>query len=153
MLLLLLSEVNNTTILLMVLLNAIDRKNRWLLYMVTMLSLLLAIDKRPTRLVVMALNCWGDLASQVFGDTCEGQNHWMVLSQCWPASAWLQHLLRSSSTVDVLRLTQNMQWRKPCAGEPPHCLCVRYTSGRTGHCCQLPSHQYGWLLWGVLLLH
>jgi hypothetical protein len=44
------------------------------------------------------------------------QNHWMVLSHCWPASAWLQHPLRVSSTVVVLRLTQNKQWCKPCAG-------------------------------------
>jgi hypothetical protein len=40
------------------------------------------------------------------------QNHWMVLSHCWPAAAWLQHPLHSSSTV-VARLMQNMQWREP----------------------------------------
>ncbi len=93
MLLLLLSEVNNTTIFLMALLNVIDGKNRWSSYMVTLLSLLLAIDKRPTRFVVMAWYLWRDLASRVFGDTCGRQNHWMILSQCWPAPAWLQHPL------------------------------------------------------------
>ncbi len=44
-LLLLLSEVNNATILLMVLLNSIDGKNRWSSYTATLLSLLLAIDR------------------------------------------------------------------------------------------------------------
>ncbi len=64
MLLLLLSEVNITTILLMALLNAIDGKNRWSWYTGTLLSLLLAIDKRPTWLVSMAWHCRRDLASQ-----------------------------------------------------------------------------------------
>ncbi len=73
MLLLLFSEVNNTTIFLMALLNAIDGKNRWSLYTVTLLSLLLAIDNRPARLVVMAWYRWRDLASPVFGDTCGRQ--------------------------------------------------------------------------------
>ncbi len=54
MLLLLLSEVNNTTIFLMALLNVINRKNRWSFYMATLLSLLLAINKRPTGFVVVA---------------------------------------------------------------------------------------------------
>ena len=67
MLLLLLSEVNNATILLMVLLNAIDGKDRWLSYMATLLSLFLAIDKRPTQIVPMAWNCQHDLASWFFG--------------------------------------------------------------------------------------
>ncbi len=58
------------------------------------------------------------------------QNHWMVLSLRWPAAAW-----RAAG------LTQNKQWREPCAGEPPHCLCVRYFSGLTGQWCPLPSHQ------------
>ncbi len=40
----------------------------------------------------------------------------MILSHCWPAAAW-----RAAG------LTQNKQWRKPCAGESPHCLCDRYT--------------------------
>ncbi len=64
MLLLLLSEVNNTTIFLMVLLNVIDGKNRWLLFMVTLLSFLLAIDNRLILLVVMAWHPQHDLASQ-----------------------------------------------------------------------------------------
>ncbi len=127
--LLLLLIFNNTTILLMASLNTINGKNRWLLYTAMLLSLLLAIDNRPTRLVVMAWHRQGDLASRVFGDTCGRQNHWMVLSQCWPASAWLQHLLRSLSTAVVLGLKQNMQWPEPCAGEPPHYLCVRYFQG------------------------
>ncbi len=66
MLLLLLSEVNNTTIFLMASLNAINRKNRWLLYTAPLLSLLLAIDKRPTPLVVMAWSHQHDLASCFF---------------------------------------------------------------------------------------
>ncbi len=137
MMLLLLLVINNTTILLMVLLNTINRNNRWLLYTATLLSLLLAINNRPTQLVIMAWHCWGDLASWVFSDTCGRKNHWMVLSQCWPTSALLQHLLRSSSTVVVSRLTQNMQWRKPCTGEPPHYLCVRCFQGTqvtVSHC-------------------
>ncbi len=72
MLLLLLSEVNNTTIFLMVLLNGIDRENRWSSYTATLLSLLVAIDNRPTRLAVMAWHHRGDLASwttKPFGGT------------------------------------------------------------------------------------
>ncbi len=93
MLLLLLSEINYTTILLMASLNAIDGKDRWSLYTAMFLSLLLAINNRPTWLAVMAWHHLGDLASWVFGDTCGRQNHWMVLSQCWTASAWLQPML------------------------------------------------------------
>ncbi len=103
----------------------------------TLLLLLLAIDKRPTWFVIMAWNRQGDLASRIFGDTCGRQSHWMVLSQHWPASAWLQHLLCSSSTVVVSWLTQKIQWRKPYAGEPPHYLCVRYFQGAqvtVAHC-------------------
>ncbi len=69
MLFLLLSEVNNTTIFLMASFNAINGKNRWLSYTTTLLSLLLAIDNRPTRLVVMAWHHWRDLASWVFWET------------------------------------------------------------------------------------
>ena len=93
MMFLLLLTVNNSRILLMALLNAIDGKNRWSLYRVTLLSLLLAIDNRPTRLVVMTWHCWCHLVSQVFGDTCGRQNHCMVLSHCWPIAAWLQRTL------------------------------------------------------------
>ncbi len=64
MLLLLLSEVNNTSIFLMASLNVIDRKNRWLLYTPTLLSLLLAINNRPTQLAIMAWHRRGDLASR-----------------------------------------------------------------------------------------
>ncbi len=62
--LLLLSEVNNTAILLMALHNAINGKNRWSLYMAMLLSLPLAIDNRLKRLVVMAWHHQGDLASR-----------------------------------------------------------------------------------------
>ncbi len=79
MLLLLLSEVNNTTIFLMALLNAIDGKNRCLSYTTTLLSLLLAINNRPTRFVVMAWYHQRDLASRVFGDTCGRQNHTVTM--------------------------------------------------------------------------
>ncbi len=68
MLLLLLSEVTNTTIFLMALLNAVDGKNRWSSYMATWLSLLPAIYKRPIRLAVMAWHHWRDLASRIFGN-------------------------------------------------------------------------------------
>ncbi len=64
MLLLLLSVVNNTTIILMASLNTIDGKNRWLSYTATLLSLLLAIEHRPTRLVVIAWHHQGHLVSR-----------------------------------------------------------------------------------------
>ncbi len=52
----------------MALLNVINSQNSWLLYRATLLSLLLAIDKRPTWFVVMAWNRWHDLASRFFSN-------------------------------------------------------------------------------------
>ncbi len=52
----------------MALLCTIDGKNRWLLYQATLLLLLLAINNRPTWLVVMVWHCRGDLVSWVFGN-------------------------------------------------------------------------------------
>jgi hypothetical protein len=69
MMLLLLSEVNNTTIFLMTLLNTIDGKNSCSLYRGALLSLLLAIENRPTWLVIMAWHSHHNPASQVFGNT------------------------------------------------------------------------------------
>ncbi len=54
MLLILLSEFNNSTIFLMASLNVIDGKNRWLLYTTMLLSFLLAVDNRPALFVIMA---------------------------------------------------------------------------------------------------
>ncbi len=68
MLLLLLLVVDNNSILLRVSLNAIDGKSRWWLYTATLLTLLLAIDKRPTQFVVMAWPRWHDLASRFFSN-------------------------------------------------------------------------------------
>ncbi len=69
MLLLLLLEVDNTTIFLMASLNTIDGKNRWSLFAATFLSLLLAINNSLIRLVVMAWHPQHDLASRTFGNT------------------------------------------------------------------------------------
>jgi hypothetical protein len=52
----------------MALLNAINGKNRWLMFTATLLSLPLAIDNRPTLLVVMAWHRQGDLVLRVFGN-------------------------------------------------------------------------------------
>ncbi len=68
MLWLLLVVTNNTKILLTALLNAIDGKNSWLLYRATLFQLLLAINNRPTRLVVMGWHSRRDLTSWVFSD-------------------------------------------------------------------------------------
>ncbi len=73
-LLLLLLVVHNNTILLMVWLNAIGGKSSWLLYRATLLALLLAIDKRPTRFVVMAWNRKCDLMSQFFSNAVVEEN-------------------------------------------------------------------------------
>ncbi len=68
MILLLLSEVSNSNILLIASLNVIDSKNSWSLYRATLLLLLLTINNRPTRLVIMVWHSWHDLAFQVFGN-------------------------------------------------------------------------------------
>jgi hypothetical protein len=65
MLLLLLSKVDNTTIFLMASLNAINKEKKLSSYTVTLLSLLLTTDKRPTRFFVMAWNRQGDLAARM----------------------------------------------------------------------------------------
>ncbi len=110
MLLLLLLKVNNTKIKLMALLNAIDRKNRWSLYMAMLLPLLLANDKKPTQFVVMAWNRWCDLASWFFskavvkdktiGRYCHNTSqHQLGFSICCtPHQLLLYHVLRKISS-------------------------------------------------------
>ena len=111
MLLLLLSEVNNTTIFLMVLPNAIDRKDRWSVYTVTLLLLLLAIDKRPAWIVygLEPLTWFWVTVLQYRHRSGGRQNHWMVLSQCWPVSDWLQRLLllANNSMLSSFCVTNN----------------------------------------------
>jgi hypothetical protein len=114
--LILLSEVNNTTILLMALLNAINGKSSWLLYRTTLLSLLLAFDNRPTQLVIMAWHSQRDLASWVINNAvvedktigwhCHiaGQQQPGFSVRCAPRQLLLCHGLRKISNGANLAL-------------------------------------------------
>jgi hypothetical protein len=86
MLLLLLSEVNNTTILLMASINAINGKNISSTYTATLLYLLLAIEKGLHGLLLWP----GTIDVILHHGSSERQNYLMALSQQWPIAAWLQ---------------------------------------------------------------
>jgi hypothetical protein len=110
MLLLLLSEVNNTAIVLMTSLNAINGKSRWLSSMATLLSLLLAIGKRPTQFVGMAWHPQRDLAPRFFNNAlvedktigcyCHntGQHQLFFSGRCAPCQLLLYCGLRKISS-------------------------------------------------------
>ncbi len=95
--LLLVLVVNNTTILLMALLDLIYRKNRWSSYTATLLSLLLAIDNRPTRLVVMTWHCWGDLRLINLKGTFS-----VLAGSCWRTENRLHFFLNPFSIQPII---------------------------------------------------
>ncbi len=125
MLLLLLLVVDKITILLMVLLNAINGESSWLSYRVTLLSLLL-INKRPTRFVVMAWNCQRDLASQFFSNAVvEDKTIW------WFCHNTGQHKLGFSicCTLHQLLLYRGLRKICSCTNLGPESLCTVCGSG------------------------
>ncbi len=133
MLLLLLSEVYNTTIFLMVSLNGIDGKNRWSSYTATLLSLILATNNRPIWFVLMAWNCWCGLASR---KTKPLDGTVTSLASISLASASAARLVNCGCVA----AHKEEQWHELCAREPPHCLCNRYTYFRA-HRSLLPIAQ------------
>ncbi len=132
---LLLLVVNNTRILLMMSLNAINSKNMWSLYRATVLSLLLTFDKRTTRLVVIA---WDD-------------NVAIPWQSVWP-NQFLHGMIWSSSHLVINNIKQLIVvWDSallpfPCS----HQSCGVWGPLESGGDCQ--HNLYVQLVWAQLLL-